>query len=97
LYYYLFKYREKRSWLIFLIINLITQGALNIWVNTESHINGYIIFGLIIYESIVLLTEIIILPLLINEKKKIITASYVVIANITSLVLGGDIILKFPI
>lgn len=24
--------------------NLITQGVLNIWVNTESPINGYIIF-----------------------------------------------------
>jgi len=95
--FYLFKYREKRSWLVFLIINLITQGALNIWINTESPINGYIIFGLIIYEFFILIAEIIALPVLINEKKKFITASYVVIANITSLVLGGYIIFKFPV
>ena len=35
----LFRYREKKSWIAFFVINLISQGALNILINTANPVS----------------------------------------------------------
>jgi len=95
--FFLFGFRKKRSWTIFLIVNLITQGVLNILLNTSTPINSYLIIGLLFGEIIILILELIAFLVLINEQSKLKTAIYVVVANLLSLVVGGYLITNLPI
>ncbi|MDX1358110.1 MAG: hypothetical protein R3232_04710 [Clostridia bacterium] len=94
--FFLFWYRKRKSWIIFILINLITQGGLNLWLNTFSAINSYLILVLIIGEAFVFIAEIIGFLVLIKEHKKLRTLLYVIIANIVSLILGGYLITLMP-
>jgi hypothetical protein len=93
----LFRYKEKRSWIAFLIINLISQGVLNIWLNTASPLGSYLILLLIFGEIFVFIFEIFAFLLTVKESKAAITASYVIVANLLSLAAGGYIITYLPI
>ncbi|PNT90388.1 hypothetical protein [Clostridium thermosuccinogenes] len=93
----LFRYKEKRSWIAFLIINLISQGVLNIWLNTASPLGSYLILLLIFGEIFVFIFEIFAFLLTVKERKAAITASYVIVANLLSLAAGGYIITYLPI
>lgn len=86
----LFRYKEKRSWLVFLIINLITQFGLNIALLNEMPTSPgmYLMISLVLYEFIIFFTEAFGMTILINEKKRWITFTYVMISNIASLTLG---------
>lgn len=95
--FYAFGFREKRSWIIFLVINLITQGALNIWLNSMFPSNGYIVFALVIGEFFVFLAELIGFITLVQEQKRLKTAAYVILANLLSLVAGGYLITLLPL
>jgi hypothetical protein len=96
--FWLFRYRQKRSWLIFLVINLITQGALNVWLNNGgSLMPSYLLFGLIIGEVFVFATEMIAFPIFIKEHKKSRILIYSFIANLISLIAGGYIISVLPV
>ena len=68
--FFLFGFRQKKSWLIFLAVNLVTQGVLNIWLDLISTPSGYLIFALILGEVIVFVVEMIAFPLLVKEKKR---------------------------
>lgn len=94
----LFRFREKRSWMVFLAVNLLTQGALNIWLNNGgSLMPSYLLFALVIGEVFVLVTEMIALPLLIEEHKKSRILVFAIVANLASLVAGGYIIFVLPV
>lgn len=54
--FYLFGYREKRSWIIFLIVNLITQGVLHILLS-GSDMAGYAILIFWFAEIVVLIID----------------------------------------
>ena len=96
--FWLFRFRQKRSWLIFLAINLVTQGALNIWLNSGgSLMPSYLIFSLIIGEVFVFAAEMIAFPIFIKEHKKSRILIYVFIANLISLIAGGYIISILPV
>lgn len=96
--FWLFRFRQKRSWLIFLAVNLVTQGALNIWLNSGgSLIPSYLILSLIIGEVFVFTAEMITLPIIIKEHKKSRIISYAFIANLVSLIAGGYIISVLPV
>jgi len=96
--FWLFRFRQKRSWLIFLMINLVTQGALNIWLNSGgSLMPSYLIFSLIIGEFFVFTTEMIAFPIFIKEHKKSRILIYAFIANLISLIGGGYIISVLPV
>ena len=96
--FWLFRFRQKRSWLIFLAINLVTQGALNIWLNNGGPlIPSYLIFSLIIGEIFVFEAEMIAFPIFIKEHKKSRILIYAFIANLISLVAGGYIISVLPV
>lgn len=95
--FYLFGFRDRQSWIIFIVINLITQGGLNIWLNSFSPVTGYIIFALIIGEFFVFIVEEIAMMKLIKEQRKLVTFIYVFIANFSSLYLGGYLLQYIPL
>jgi hypothetical protein len=88
--FYLFGFRKKKSWLVFLAINIVTQVALSIWLNILSNPariyskNGKII----ITEIIVIVVETIALILLTRERSILRTMLFVIAANILSLIAG---------
>lgn len=93
----LFGYREKKSWVYFLIINLMTQGALNIWLNGFTPLQSYLFFTLVFGEIWVFIAEMIAFSVLVKEQGRIKTIAYVLIANALSLILGGYMISMLPI
>jgi hypothetical protein len=96
--FWLFRFKQKRSWIIFFAINLITQGALNTWLNSGgSPMPSYLIFSLILGEFFVFITEMIALPILIKEHKKSYILTYALLANLISLIVGGYIITVLPV
>jgi hypothetical protein len=95
--FYLFGFRRKSSWIAFLVINLLTQGVLNIQLNNAVPFTGYLIFNLIFMELVVLLVEMISFLSYVKEHGKLRRAAYAFIANLASLVLGGWLITVLPV
>lgn len=94
----LFQFRTKRSWMVFLSINIITQGALNIWLNSETSLMpSYLILSLIFGEIFVFVVEMVGLPIFINEHKKRVALVYAIVANLISLIAGGYLISILPV
>ena len=83
-----FGYRKSLSWMIFILMNLITQAGLNIWLMTMRQ-DGYIIIALVIGEFFVLITEMVLTVLLIREHGRLRALGFAFAANIASLFLGG--------
>ncbi len=96
--FFLFGYRRKRSWLVFLIINLLTQGVLNIWLaGSTNPLDSYIIFSLIRGEMLVFIVEMIGFLIFVNEHHGLRTILYVMAANLLSLFVGGYLITVLPV
>lgn len=95
--FYLMGYRHKKSWIAFIVINIITQGALNIWINGFSPVGSYLIISLIFGEMFVFIAEIFAFLLFVQEHRLLRTFLYVLIANFLSLIAGGYIISILPI
>ena len=96
--FFLFGYRRKRSWIIFLVINLLTQGALNIWLSTSTiPAHSYIIIQLFLGEILVLTAEMVGFLVFIKEHRRLRTAFYVLVANLVSLLAGGYLITVLPV
>jgi len=96
--FFLFGYRRKRSWLVFLGINLATQLALWIWLNgTLPFHAAYVIFTLFFAEILIFIVEMPAFLILVDEHRRLRTAAYVVVANILSLVAGIFLIVVLPI
>lgn len=92
----LFGYRKKASWIAFLIINLITQGGLNALL-TGPNLGSYWMIGFLFGEIIILITETIAFASLVKEHKKGKAVLYTILANITSLIVGGLLISHLPV
>ena len=96
--FYLFGYRSKKSWLVFLAVNVVTQGILNIWLGVAFiPLNNYMIFALILGEILVLFIELIVFLIFIKERHRLLTAAFVILANLASLLLGGLLIKLLPV
>lgn len=96
--FFLFGYRKKKSWLVFIIVNLITQGILNIVLaGNLSPLNSYLIFDLIGGEIVVFIVEIIAFLSLVDEHGRLRTALFVILANSLSLIAGGYLITVLPV
>ena len=93
-----FGYRRKKSWIIFLVVNLLTQGILNVSLDLSSNpLDSYIIFQLVLGEVMVFITEIVLFLILIDEKSASMTFLYVICANMLSLFAGGFLITALPV
>lgn len=95
--FYLFMFRQSNSWLCFFIINLLTQGGLNIRLNTASPLASYLIIGLMFAEVVVFIVESIAFLTLLKEHSKLRIFLYVLTSNLLSLILGGYLITLMPI
>lgn len=95
--FYLFLFRQKASWIRFILINILTQGALNLWLNDLSHMEGYLIFALVIGESFVFAAEAVLYAAFIKEHSMVRRMACVFAANAASLVLGGFLLYWLPI
>ena len=94
--FWLFGYRQKNSWAIFLITNLITQGALNL-LFTGPQYTSYWILGYVLVEIVVFLVEMAVFARTLREHGKRRAALCALGANGASLVLGGLILTYLPI
>lgn len=97
-FYYLIGYREKRSYIAFIAVNLITQMFVNIVINGGS-LDIFYSYTLLIYigmELLVFLFEMIVLPLSVKEKKAGWTLLWTFTANNISMVIGGAALLFVP-
>lgn len=95
--FFLFGFRSKKSWIAFLVMNLLTQGILNVVLNGASPFASYLILNLIFMEFFVFVAEIIGVLVFIKEHGRFRRVSYVLVANLASLVLGGYLITVLPI
>ena len=95
--FFAFGFRARRSWLLFLIANLVTQGWLNYIINSGAFSTGYWILGLYLAEFVIFLAEAILFPLAAKEKKKWISLLYALSANAASLAVGLLLINHLPI
>lgn len=94
--FWVFGFRNKKSWIAFLIINLITQGVLNIMINGSTPLASYLVLTLAFLEILVLIVELIAFLTFVKEYR-LRTVFYVIIANLLSLVVGGYIITVLPV
>ncbi len=97
--FYLWGYRDKKSWLYFILINLVTQGYLNIMINLQLPVGGeYMVRVILIFEELkILVMEWLFMLLLIKENKRLKLILFVFVANLISLLAGLMIIPALPI
>jgi hypothetical protein len=96
--FWLFGFRQKRSWLVFFIVNLITQGVLNIGLNIiSSPLDEGLICVLIFGEIFVFIAEIVTFSKYIKEQINSRILIYVIVANLVSLLAGGLLISILPV
>lgn len=94
--FWLFGFRNKDYWIAFFIINIITQGALNIWINGFTPIESYLILNLVAAEILVFIAEIKAFLTVIKSCRWH-TVLYVLTANLVSFIAGSYIITFLPI
>lgn len=95
--FWLFGYRARLSWQIFLVMNLVTQGGLNIYLNFFMPMQPYFIIGFVILEVFILIAEAIVMFVAIQEGRRIKRIAFAVAANLVSLFLGGWLLTFFPV
>lgn len=95
--FFLMGYRQRKTWMLFLLVNLVTQGVLNVLINAHRPENFYMIFALIFYEIWIIITEEVILLLTVKEGKKPKLFFTILLANLLSLFLGGWFIMNLPL
>lgn len=88
---FVFGYRSKRSWLVFLLVNLVTQGGFAVYlaVTVLNHgVSGWSLIFYIPIEVIITLVELLLYRRLLTEKNKARATVYAIAANLCSAVLG---------
>lgn len=92
-----FGFRHKRSWIVFFVVNLITQGWLNYIINSGAFGSGYWVLGLYLAEFVIFIAESIAFPVATKEKKRWVCVLYALTANAASLAVGMLLINRLPI
>lgn len=81
--YYLYGYRSKRSWLVFFLVNLVTQGAhhtLVSGINVDTNrIKVYVLFIPLLF-----LVEMLAFVMFVDERSRDRTVSFAVVGNLAS-------------
>ena len=96
--FWLFGYREKKSWIVFLVINLLTQAGLNISLSgSVPGEYGYWQLALVIVEVLVVIAEIVAYRLFLWEQKKSKGTGFAIAGNMASWALGALLMTLMPI
>ena len=88
---WLFGFRARRDWLVFLAVNLVTQAGLHLWIAADLVSIGdsalqYLV--LLVAEVPILLVELIAYVFLLKEHSGLRRAAYAACANIASYAVG---------
>ena len=86
-----FGYRSKRSWRVFLLVNLVTQGAFAVYlaVIVLNHgVSGWSLLFYIPIEIIITAVELLCYRRLLTEKGKGRATGYAIVANVCSATVG---------
>lgn len=88
---WLFGFRTRRDWMVFLIVNLVTQAGLHLWIAADLISVGdsalqYMV--LLVAEVPILLVELIAYVFLLKEYSGLRRAAYAACANVASYALG---------
>ena len=88
---WLFGFRARRDWLVFLLVNLVTQAGLHLWIGSGamaagSHPLYYLL--LLVAEVPILLVELAAYVFLLKEHSRLRRAAYAACANVASYALG---------
>ena len=101
--FFLYGYRRKRSWAVFLTVNLITQLAVNLVVQSLAALSDSymaLVNGMFLYtplEIAVLLVEMAVFALLLKERRRRRAVGCAVVANLSSWALGGFFLMALPL
>ena len=91
----LFGFRAKRDIAVFLLVNILTQAALNIIILTETN-TAFLMVELIFLEILIFIIESIAYCFLFTEHSKGERVIFSFIANLASLFIGGAAIYLLP-
>ncbi len=95
--FFLFGFREKRTWLLFLALNLLTQGWLNCIINSNAFTGGYWMIVYYLAEIVIFVGEAVAAALLMKEHKAWKRVVCALLANAASLAAGVALISNLPI
>lgn len=95
--FFLFGYRRKKSYQIFLMTNLVTQGFLYVWLTSMKPFHSYMILNLVFGELLIFFIESFVMTACITEKKSWRTLIYVWVANAASLYFGAYLLERLPV
>lgn len=90
-------YRKPVSWVIFVVINLLTQTWLNVSIASQAFRGGYWFLLFLLMEAGILIVESIAFPLAVKEKGKGMAICHAIAANLLSLALGGWLLGNLPV
>ena len=93
--FFLFAYREKRSWIICIIVNLITQSVLHTWIGILGS-NFGTFFEFIFGVVIVFVVEMIAFTVALKEHSKWKAVAYTLVGNLLSNILGFLLLAILP-
>ncbi len=94
--FFAYGFRTKRSWVAFLVINLLTQGWLNYNLNGAAFASN-LVFGLFFLEFLILIAESIAFPLATKEVDTKKCLRYAFVANAASWFAGMILITNLPV
>jgi len=89
--FFLFGYRQKRSWIIFAVTNIFTQCVMN-FAFLGLNLGYMWVLVFFIWEFLIWLSETTVYVWSLREKNPIIAAAYALTANLASLIIGGILI-----
>lgn len=91
--FYAFRFPGKRNWLVFLLVNLVTQGALSfvLCLNIVGSNGSYVMFGMLLLlpvEMLIALVEAVLYMKLLRGQPKHKCFAYGITANVVSFLVG---------
>lgn len=95
--FFLIGYRKPVSWVIFVVINLLTQTWLNFSIASQAFRGGYWFLLFLLMEAGILIVEGLLFPLTVEEKGKGMAVFHAIAANLLSLALGGWLLGNLPV
>ena len=94
--FWLMGYRNKSSWLLFLLVNLVTQTGLNLMINGPD-LRGYWFLGFLLAEIVIIAAETAVYLGWLKEREKARAAILGLLANVLSAWIGGWLIRILPV
>lgn len=95
--FFLFGLRERRSWGMFVLINLLTQTFLNFAFAGADYETYMLMFLYAAVEIVVFLVEMSAFPIAVREQSRKRMVVYALVANLISLYVGGLLLSYMPV